>query len=125
MKLDPDLVRQILLKVEEFPFDGAFHDVEIEGRTENEIDYHVMLLHEAGLLEALDLSTLSGPCWKPTRLTYDGHQFLDAARSDTVFQKAKAWSLKSTGTLTLEGLKFALPHVVKRYVNPKLSGNPG
>ncbi len=90
MKLDPDLVRQILLKVEEFPFDGSFHDVEIEGRTEDEITYHVMLLHEAGLLEALDLSSHSGVCWKPKRLTYNGHQFLDAARSDTVWQKAKS-----------------------------------
>lgn len=113
MKLDPDLVRQILLKVEEFPFDGSFHDVEIEGRTDNEISYHVMLLHEAGLIEALDLSSHSGVCWRPKRLTYNGHQFLDAARSDTVWQKAKSWTLKATGTLTLEGLKLALPHVIK------------
>ena len=113
MKLDPDLVRQILLKVEEFPFDGSFHDVEIEGRMENEISYHVMLLHEAGLIEALDLSSHDGVCWKAKRLTYNGHQFLDAARSDTVWQKAKSWTLKTTGTLTLEGPKLALPHVIK------------
>jgi len=43
-----------------------------------------MLLHEAGFIEAMDLSTLGGICWKPTRLTYNGHEFLDAARSDTV-----------------------------------------
>ena len=116
MKLDTDLVRQILLMVEEFPFDGSFHDVEIEGRTEDEISYHVMLLDEAGLLEAVDLSTLSGVCWKPNRLTYDGHQFLDAARSDTVWQKAKTWTTKATGTLTLEGLKLALPHVLKALI---------
>src|ERR1035437_6029864 len=116
MKMDTDLVRQILLKVEEFPFDGSFHDVEIEGRTENEISYHVMLLHEAGLIEALDLSTLSGVCWKPQRLTYTGHQFLDAARSDTVWQKARTWMLKATGTLTLEGLKLALAHVQKTLI---------
>jgi hypothetical protein len=116
VKLDTDLVRQILLTVEEFPFDGNFHDVEIEGRTENEISYHVMLLHEAGLLEALDLSTLSGVCWKPQRLTYNGHQFLDAARSDTVWQKAKSWAQKTTGTPTLEGLKLVLPHVVKALI---------
>jgi hypothetical protein len=64
----------------------------------------------------MDLSSLSGICWKPTRLTYSGHEFLDAARSDTVWQKAKAWALKSTGTLTLEGLKLALPHVVKALI---------
>jgi hypothetical protein len=116
MKLDPDLVRQILLKVEEFPFDGSFHDVDIEGRTDNEISYHVMLLHEAGLMEALDLSSHSGVCWKPKRLTYIGHQFLDAARSDRVWQKAKAFTTTATGTLTLEGLKSALAHVLKQLI---------
>jgi hypothetical protein len=107
VKLDTDLVRQILLEVEELPFDGRFYDVVIEGHTEGEITYHVMLLHEAGLIEAADLSTLSGVCWKPKRLTYNGHQFLDAARSDTVYQKAKSWMLRTTGTVTLEGLKLA------------------
>jgi hypothetical protein len=116
MKRDMDLVREILLKIEEFPFDGRFHDVTVDGHTAGEINYHVLLLHEAGFIEALDLSSLSGICWKPTRLTYSGHEFLDAARSDTVWQKAKAWTLKSTGTLTLEGLKLALPHVVKALI---------
>jgi hypothetical protein len=58
MRIDTDLVRQILLKVEGFPFDGRFHDVKIEGRTGNEISCHVMFLDEAGLIEVLNLSTL-------------------------------------------------------------------
>lgn len=116
MKRDMDLVREVLLKVEELPFDGGFHDIAVDGRTQGEINYHVMLLDEAGFIEATDLSTLGGICWKPKRLTYDGHEFLDAARSDTVWQKAKAWTLKSTGTLTLEGLKLTIPHVLKTLI---------
>jgi hypothetical protein len=54
MKLHTDLVRQILLAVEEFPFDGSFHDVQIEGRRQNEITYHVTLLHEAGMERYLE-----------------------------------------------------------------------
>ena len=60
--------------------------------------------------------TWADVCWKPKRLTYSGHEFLDAARGDTVWHKAKALTLKSTGTLTLEGLKIALPHVVKALI---------
>ena len=59
---------------------------------------------------------MSGMCWKPQRLTYSGHQFLDAARSDTVWQKAKSLTVKTTGTLTLEGLKFALPMILKSLI---------
>lgn len=116
MKRNMDLVRQLLLKVEELPFGGGFHDVTVEGRTEDEISYHIMLLHEAGFVEAIDLTTLGGISWKPKRLTYSGHEFIDAARSDTVWQKAKAWSMKATGTLTLESLKMALPLVVKALI---------
>jgi hypothetical protein len=116
MKRDMDLVREVLLKVEELPFDGGFHDVAVDGRTDEEIYYHVMLLDEAGFIEAMNLTTNDGVCWKAMRLTYSGHEFLDAARSDTVWQKAKDWTLKSTGTLTLEGLKSALPHVVKALI---------
>ncbi len=51
MKRDMDLVREILLKVEELPFDGRFHEVKIEGRSDEEINYHVMLLAEADFIE--------------------------------------------------------------------------
>ncbi|SRR5258708_11911194 len=116
MKRDMDLVREILLKVEDLPFDGQFHDVLVDGRLDEEINYHTMLLHEAGFIQAMDLTTLDCICWKAMRLTYSGHEFLDAARSDTVWTKAKAWTLKTTGTLTLEGLKIALPQVVKALI---------
>jgi hypothetical protein len=61
---------------------------------------------DASSLKMEDLTTFDGVCWRPKRLTYSGHKFLDAARSDTVWHKAKAVTLKSTGTLTLEGLKI-------------------
>jgi hypothetical protein len=44
------------------------------------------------------------------RLTYEGHELLDAARSDT---KAKATVMKNAGTLTLEALKATLAILMK------------
>ena len=70
MKLDPELVRAILTKVEQLPYDGGFHSIAIESYSENDITYHVMLLHEAGLIQAQDLTTHDGIAWKPKRLTY-------------------------------------------------------
>jgi len=54
MKVDVELVREVLLKVEKMPFDGAFHDI-VDGRSQNEIAYHVMILHETEFVEAMDL----------------------------------------------------------------------
>jgi len=45
MKRDMDLAREILAKVEELPYDGGFHNIAVNGRTPDEITYHVMLLH--------------------------------------------------------------------------------
>lgn len=47
------------------------------------------------------------------RLTYAGHEFLDAARQDTLWQKAKQMVLKNAGTLTVEALKIALSHLMQ------------
>src|SRR5438105_3635600 len=108
MKRDMNLIREILLKTEDLPF-GGFHDIAVDGRSADEISYHVMLLNEVGLIEAEDLTTHDGVCWKPKRLTYSGNEFLDAARSNTVWIKARTAIMQATGTLTLEALKMTLP----------------
>jgi hypothetical protein len=113
MRLDHDLARILLRKIGELPFDGRFHDVSIEGRSGEEISYHIMLLQEAGLIEATDVGSHDGVCWRPKHLTYAGNEFLSAAESDTVWNNAKGILWKSTKTITLEGLKMALPLAVK------------
>ncbi len=113
MKLDMDLVRQILTKLEDDPeaVGGRWRDMSIEGRSAQEVSYHVLQLAEAGLVHAMDLSTTSGPDWRPTRLTWGGHQFLMATRNDTLWQKAKKLTLEKTGGLAFEFLKTALMKV--------------
>jgi hypothetical protein len=46
--------------------------------------------------------------WKPSRLTWEGHEFLDAARKDSLWQKAKALVLEKTGGASLELIKDVL-----------------
>lgn len=116
MRLNPDLVRDILQKIGELPFDGAFHEVHVEGHTEEEISYHVMQLANAGLIEAVNLSTMDGVCWQPKHLTYAGEEFLSAAESSAVWEKAKSIVWQGTKTVTLEGLKLALPVAMKMLI---------
>jgi len=65
----------------------------------------------AGLVAAIDMSTTGGIDWGATRLTWEGHQFLTAARSDTLWEKAKKLTLEKTGGLAFEFLKTALMKV--------------
>ncbi len=116
MRLDHDFARAILQKIGELPFDGGFHAVQIEGHSEEKISYHIMLLQEAGLIEATDVSSHDGVCWRPKYLTYAGNEFLAAAESDTVWNKAKSIVWTSTKTITLEALRTALPIAVKALI---------
>lgn len=92
MKRDMDLVRLLLLKLEETSDDPRLWiDLEIPNYTSEEVSYHIMILNEAGLIEACDLSTMGrgNSIWRPKRLTSSGHEFLDAARNESIWNKAK------------------------------------
>jgi hypothetical protein len=114
MKLDMDLCREILFKVEELePLEGWIQDLQIPSATESELTYHVRLLDEAGLIVAQDLSTMSGVSWKAKRLTWAGHDFLRLSRNETFWSKAKETALRTTGAVTLEVMKVVLGEVAK------------
>lgn len=110
MKRDADLCRQILLELEANPeaIGAGWINLDIEGRDTEEVSYHVQLLHEAGLIVAIDASDIDGLDWRPVRLTAAGHDFLDAARKDTLWQQAKKTAMEQTGGLSLDVLKAVL-----------------
>jgi len=72
------------------PFDGGPLELEIEGRSPEEITYHVMLLDEAGLIKAFNFSGDQFTDWRPSHITWAGHEFLNAARDSGRWNKAKA-----------------------------------
>jgi hypothetical protein len=113
MKRDMDLARKILLAVEEKE-DYVIPIVpDIDGYDKKQIYYHIQLLYQAGLVECKSFSSLAeGTQWSVKSLTFSGHDFLDASRNDTIWNKAKE-SIKSKGlSLTLDLLKMALNDAV-------------
>jgi len=105
MKRDMDLFRLLLLKAEDQPFGGALPQIEIPDHTTEEVYYHALLAKDAGFVEA---SFSTGYEVSIERLTYAGHEFLDSAREDKLWNKAKETVLRNAGTLTVESLKIAL-----------------
>lgn len=109
MQRDMDLVRKILVKIAEHSSAQAPRVLEIEGHLHEEIVYHCALLIDAGFLEG-SVVTDRGALVEPAidRLTWDGHEFLDAAREPTRWEEAKAKLAKIDGasfTVLLELLK--------------------
>jgi hypothetical protein len=115
MKRDMDLVREILLALEDG--DTPLVPSQLPDRTPEEVSYHIHLLHEAGLIEGWTSKTLNSPLHAvANRLTWEGHDFLEAAKNDRVWKKAKKIAAEKGGGLTLEVLKQLLSKLLTELV---------
>ncbi len=56
----------------------------------------------------------AAPRAKWVTTTWQGHEFLDLARNDTNWHKAKSWILDKGQALTLEAMKAVLPAVLNQ-----------
>jgi len=100
-----ELARKILLAIEACPSARGPGEFEIEGEDPERVAYHIKLLHDAGLVEATDTTTFSGYDWFPTGLTWQGHEFLDAVRNDTIWKKTTDLMKSQGGALPFEIVK--------------------
>ena len=108
MKRDLDLCREIMRQIADSPTLNAPVEVAVEGRSDDEITYQLHILRQADLIEAVDFTSGDGMAYKPLRLTWKGNEFLDAARDDTVWNRAKARFGKAAGALTFDLLLAVL-----------------
>lgn len=118
MKRDMDLIRKMLLLVEDAEHGFAPTDMKIDGYTEEQIGYHAYLLVDSGLAEGADVTHMgsSGPQYILTRLTWAGHDFADACRDQTVWEKAKATVKGKVSSVTFDVMKELLTSFLKAAV---------
>jgi hypothetical protein len=89
MKRDMDLIRTMLLTIEANEH-GFVNNIEIEGYTQEEIGYHAYLLGQAGLANVSNVPVRSeSPRAIIRNLTWEGHEFLDATRENSIWNQAK------------------------------------
>ncbi|MCB0207735.1 MAG: DUF2513 domain-containing protein [Anaerolineae bacterium] len=110
MKRDPDLIRNILLILEKTPH-GETEQFEQSDLLDQlaiaaTVDFHLRLLTEAGLITPDEGGD------GRLRLTWDGYEFLDAARSDDNWQKVKK-AMERTGGFTIRIAEAVLGEIIK------------
>ena len=99
MKRDMTLIREILIQLEADDSDPLQAvAIAVEGYSERELMYHFRLLGEADLIDALNTSSADTSRWHAQRLTWHGHEFLDAARDETIWQAALDKIAAANGT---------------------------
>ena len=107
---DMDLVRQILLNVEAGNLNAG-----VEGYTDDAVNFHKALVVSKGLVEG----TAHYPTGKDSspdipdlvmisRLTWDGHDFIQGIATDKKWNKVKAFLTESGKDLTIETIKWAV-----------------
>ncbi|UCP10265.1 DUF2513 domain-containing protein [Pseudomonas sp. MM213] len=102
MKRDMDLIRQIILTLEEYPlrpggivsFDVFKGDFPVENYSNDEIYYHVRQIKMTGLIENIS-GPMSGFAFRG--LTPAGHDFAESVRSDEIWAMTKDGALKAGG----------------------------
>jgi Hypothetical protein (DUF2513) len=85
MQRDMNLIRQIMFTMETQPGGFPPRHVIPDRYSPDQISYHIWLLGQAGLMKVVETTTQgsNAPQAVPVSLTWEGHDFIDAARNDS------------------------------------------
>jgi len=118
MKRDMELIRKMLLAIEDAPTAFAPKQLTIDvedGVTQEQFGYHAYLLINAGLAEGATATNRgsTSPQARISNLTWDGHEFAAAARDETTWRKAMSIVQEKGGAVTLDVVKALLSQLAK------------
>ena len=109
MKRDFDLIRSLLIEIELCEDTAGNYAPKIEGHADGTIQYHLHLLFEAGLITGIPIKTMGDyPKLRQLNLTWTGHDFLDSARNDKVWNVAIQKVKDTVGSASIEVVKKVL-----------------
>ena len=90
MQRNWDIIRKILLEIEALPTeDSVFSSSELHDVDRETAAYHMRLLLEAQLIVGGCRNAVGPPFCHASRLTWEGHEFLDKIKNETLWRKIK------------------------------------
>lgn len=103
MKRDMDLVRLILLEIEDKFRSTALHNLAIDGYDTETVAYHCKILYEAGLISDYKAQYADNEIYVfgVGSLTWDGNDFIEKIRDNSQWKKVK-------DTITQKGLPMVI-----------------
>ncbi|MBX3629336.1 MAG: DUF2513 domain-containing protein [Nitrosomonas sp.] len=101
------LVRKILLWAIDQPNGYMPKNPSFEEYTDEQIGYHIWLMEQAKLINAIEQGAISSksPQSIIVSVTWDGHDFADAAKNDVLWKKALNIVLNEGQSFTFDLLK--------------------
>lgn len=119
-----DLCRKILFAIEEQYVDTALYGLEVEGYSMQQVAYHCKILHDAGLISNYKGYFASNRLYDFAvgSLTWDGHEFLDKIRQDTIWNKTKDVITQKGLPMVLDVVKEISQSIVATMVQGAIKG---
>jgi hypothetical protein len=115
MKRDLELIRKMVMAIEDASSGWAPQPLRIEGYSNAQVGYHAYLLVDGGMANGADATCgdSDGPEWVITSLTWAGHEFAEAARDETRWKKAMGLVQDKVGSVTIAVLAQLLAGLMK------------
>lgn len=119
MKRNWDLIRKILSSIEALPDTKSRLDPDqIIGYSAEEVSYHMNMLDQAGLIDArctkgADTSLVC----VATSLTWQGHEFLERIKRETVWNKVKEVAMNKGVDLSIDVIKALSAQVIASLIS--------
>ncbi len=120
MKRNMNLIRKLAFHIEDAPDQLESLQITIDSFSRAEIGYHCALMKEAGLTLTEDISHTDSrfPDMLIYRLTWAGHDFLAAARDDTIWNKVTKQIKDKATSMAFDGLLSLLKSAGQSMVGP-------
>lgn len=123
MKRDMDLIRNLLMRIEEFPpeINNKYdYTIAFNGFNSQEINFHLNLLKDAGFIGGIIQKSIINKHRsinnETLELTWKGFEFLDSARDNTVWKKAKKTVSNKIQTVSFEVFMAVLVQMTKEII---------
>jgi hypothetical protein len=117
-----ELIRKMILLVEDSPDGDAPWPMKIDGYTDQQVGYHAYLIGDAGLAETCDITSSGDKCTmhRITGLNSAGHDFAESARMPFVWNEVMA-DLRAKGMVSASA--DVLKRLLDKYLRKHLDAN--
>lgn len=124
MKRDMELIRKILFKIEADYVSTALINLTIDGYDFNDITYQCKLLYDAGLIDQYTARYCDDTIYVFTvgALTWEGHDFLDKIRQDTIWNKTKETITKKGVPMIIDVIKDVATGIISSMTEGAVKG---
>ncbi len=107
MRRDWDVIRRVLIKVEEGTGDKEVSSEDFPEGERALVAYNMWLLYEAGLVEGggREPGSMGAPYAFVLRMRWPAHELLDTIRNDTAWKRIKTTAKEKGVDLTVDAIK--------------------